>query len=110
MYWGSGRSTVQFRDGKRFDGGYNGNGDLRPGDAIQRLRPAPRLYDTNGTFSDGYLSVPSDGGAGNVGPNNTTFNAGRGAGMNQGGMGQGGFNGQNGMNNGFSNFNQSEGL
>jgi pilus assembly protein CpaB len=120
MYWGSGRSTVQFRDGKRWESTY-GNGDLRPGDAIQRLRPPPRLYDySGGAGGDGLLSVPSGNGQSNVGPNNGTYN-GRNAGlmnqggMNQGGMGQGGmnqgsFNGQNGMNNSFSNFGQIEGL
>jgi pilus assembly protein CpaB len=109
MYWGTGRSTVHFRDGKRSDSA-SGNGDLRGGDALQRLRPPPRLYDSPGTFSDGYLSVPAGNGQSSVGPNNSTLNAGRNAGMNQGGMGQGSFNGQNGINNGFSNFSQGEGL
>ena len=71
---------------------------------------AADYHDQCGSFSDGYLSVPSDAGQGNVGPNNSTFNGNRGAAMSQGGMGQGSFNGQNGMNNGFSNFNQGEGL
>jgi pilus assembly protein CpaB len=110
MYNGSGRSTVQFRDGKRWES-YTGNGDLRPGDALQRLRPPPQLYDAGGAagFGNGLLSVPTGNGQG-IGPNNTTMNAGRNAGMAPGGAGQGSFNGQNGMNNSFSNFGQGEGL
>jgi len=120
MYYGSGRSTVQFRDGRRFDGYGNGTGDLRPGDALNGLRQPPRLYNGGG---DGLMSVPSGNGQAGFGPNNTTYN-GRNAGMNQGGMnqngmnqagmnqgmGQGSFNGQNGLNNSFSNFGQGEGL
>ncbi len=110
MYYGSSRTTVQFRDGKRVDGG---NG--RPGDALDSLRPAPQLY--NATSGDGLLSIPSNNGTGqfnngaiNNGQNGSAINARPNGGMNQGGVGQGGFNGQNGMNNGFSNFNQGEGL
>ncbi|QDT56152.1 hypothetical protein Pan44_42030 [Caulifigura coniformis] len=110
MFFGSGRSVVQFRDGKRVGGDY---GDVnRSGDALDRMRTPPRLYDPNG---DGLLSVPSGNGQfGNNGQNanvnNSMMNSARNGGMNQGGMNQGGFNGQNGLNNGFSNFSQGEGL
>jgi pilus assembly protein CpaB len=109
MFYGSGRSTVQFRDGKRLDG-YGSGGDLRAGDALQRLRTPPRIYNTNGAYGDGLLSVPTANGQTNIGPNDSTINSGRNAGMNQGATGQGSFNGQNGINNSFSNFGQGEGL
>jgi pilus assembly protein CpaB len=109
MFYGSGRSTVQFRDGKRLDG-YGSGGDLRAGDALQRLRTPPRMYNTNGAYGDGLLSVPTANGQTNIGPNDSTINSGRNAGMNPGATGQGSFNGQNGINNSFSNFGQGEGL
>jgi pilus assembly protein CpaB len=112
MFFGSGRNVVQFRDGKRIDSTF-GNG-LRPGDALNGLRQPPRLYDAGGVGSgDGLLSVPSGNGQLNSGPNNSTMNSGRNSGVTgagQNGPGQGSFNGQNGLNNSFSNFGQGEGL
>ncbi len=108
MFWGSSRSTVQFRDGKRVDSDY-GDSSGRLGGVLDRLRPPPRMYSTPG--GDGLLSVPTgNGGMNNGATNNSAMNFNRAGGMGQGAMGQGGFNGQNGMNTGFTNFSRGEGL
>jgi pilus assembly protein CpaB len=123
MFWGSSRSVLNFRDGKRVDwnGGSN-DSNVMIGDAISRLRQPPRLYSTPGGAS-GLYSMPADqvpnGGNGML--NNGAFgnglngmmnaNPNQGQGARGNGLGGGTFsNGQNGMNNGFSNFSQGEGL
>jgi pilus assembly protein CpaB len=114
MYFGSSRSVISFKDGKRIDAVGAGGGLGLNGDAVGRMRPAPVLYsDPNG---NGLLSVPTDNGIGNGQLNRGGFNGGQNgangaaAGSNQGGFGANGSNGQNGINNGFSNFSRGEGL
>lgn len=119
MYFGSSRSVISFKDGKRVDG-TGGNRNGLNADAIGRMRPAPVLYsDPNG---NGLLSVPTDNGTNNGASllnrgalngatNGATNGAAANAGGNQGGLGgNAAGNGNNGLNNGFSNFSQGEGL
>jgi hypothetical protein len=118
MYFGSSRSVISFKDGKRIDSNGGGTGNGLNSDVMSRMRPAPVLYsDPNG---NGLLSVPTDNGTGsgnsllnrgafNGGMNNANRGANQG-GANQGGQGGQGGVGTGGLNNGFSNFSRGEGL
>ncbi len=114
MYFGSSNTSAFFRDGRRVFDDAQGN-DLMRGDAFNGLRNPPRMYST--PSGDGFLSVPSgsngamnNNGFNGPGMNGSAANVNPNGGAAASGAARGGFNGQNGMNNGFSNFGQSEGL
>jgi pilus assembly protein CpaB len=113
MFFGSSRSLVQFRDGKRIDASSRGTmGNGRSYNAAAYLRPAPIFTDPN---FGGLYSVPNDsqngsnnGSANSGAANGGAANGGQG-GNGFGNAGQGGFGG-NGQGGGFNNFGNGEGL